>query len=482
MNPQKTDKTPNYSEILQEILSGIDGPISTDELAAKILEKRPTNARNPQKAALVKIRDGNGHQLVYLDPSHVLPLRLAYRGARYRIRLDQQMVDQSALPLIVNFYHYLPNGFPEEEITLIDSHGDPISAQIAEIPYRFSFSPEESKEYEEPAILLKEWFRAQNISLQDHILVTIENWERGVFRLECERFDEQQADLLAERNRYIANAFYQLLEADQNESIYVHIALPTIYARMPDKSGYPPDHWSFIIDNDARMENLGAAVRYIDSFSTMDRMFAEASGESLVAPGAEYTKEEEQQIYRLRAHLKYAPSIWREIEIQGDQTLADLDEILRNVFEHDLSAHMSGFWKKIARSGGGKIKRYREVDLGAIDPCGEGEGASTAIAALKLKPGDQLKYVYDFGDWLEHGLQLSAIVPPEEGIQYPREIARNKMKSEYCVECRKKGTQTVATWICYTCSEQHERRIVLCEACIMEQVEHEDHYNERILY
>ena len=28
------------------------------------------------------------------------------------------------------------------------------------------------------------------------------------------------------------------------------------------------------------------------------------------------------------------------------------------------------------------------------------------LAALDLQPADQLKYVYDFGDWIEHTLTL----------------------------------------------------------------------------
>lgn len=306
--------------------------------------------------------------------------------------------------------------------------------------------------------------------------MTIENWERGVFRLEREPFREQQPDLLAERNRYMADAFYELLEAAKYEDIAVDVALPTIYATMPDKSGYPADHWGDIIKNDTRMESTGSLIRYADSFSMPD--FTRAGN----TPGIGYTPAEGRQIYRLRAHLTDKPTIWREIEIQGVQTLANLDRALRNVFDHDLSDHVSGFWKRVARGGSGRNKRYREIDLGTVDPCQEGDAADKVIASLKLQVGDQLKYVYDFGDWIEHKLELTALATPQEGIKYPREIARNKMRAQYCVECRKKGTQTVATWICYTCSEQHERRIVLCEACIMEQVEHEDHYTEHILY
>ena len=334
-------------------------------------------------------------------------------------------------------------------------------------------------EYKGPVIVLKEWFRSQRIYHKDHILVTIKNWERGVLQLERERFGEQHAELLAERNRYFANAFYQLLELATYEDIYLHEALPTIYASMPDKSGYPPDHWMVIIDNDPRMVADDWSIHYSDSgFSPLERMIAEATGQSLVAKGQEYTKEEANQVFRFRAQLTRQPSIWREVEIQGEQTLQELDDILRTAFQHDTLDHLSGFWKKVVREGRSR-KRYREVDIGTVNPFEYGEGSDTAIAALMLQVGDQIKYVYDFGDWIEHTLKLQSINSPEKGVRYPREVARNKPKYAYCVECQKKGKETIATWICYTCSYKEQRDIVVCEKCLRK---HEDHYTDELLY
>ena len=176
--------------------------------------------------------------------------------------------------------------------------------------------------------------------------------------------------------------------------------------------------------------------------------------------------------------MTHKPSIWREVEVQGKQTLEDLDYFLRNAFQHDTSDHLSGFWKRVARSGG-KRKSYREVDVGTVNPFEYAEGSDTAVAALKLKIGDQLKYVYDFGDWIEHILELQSISSAEKGVRYPREIARNKPKYEYCIECQKKGKQNVAVWICYTCSVEEQRDIILCEKCL---IKHDDHYVDELLY
>jgi hypothetical protein len=68
---QLPSKPPNYAEIIREILISMNGPIAIEDLAARILAARPSNAKNPHLAALTKIREEQGRQLVYLDLEHV---------------------------------------------------------------------------------------------------------------------------------------------------------------------------------------------------------------------------------------------------------------------------------------------------------------------------------------------------------------------------------------------------------------------------
>ena len=44
----------------------------------------------------------------------------------------------------------------------------------------------------------------------------------------------------------------------------------------------------------------------------------------------------------------------------------------------------------------------------------------SASLGLGLAPGDELKYVYDFGDWIEHKITLEAITEPQADVKYPR--------------------------------------------------------------
>jgi hypothetical protein len=189
------------------------------------------------------------------------------------------------------------------------------------------------------------------------------------------------------------------------------------------------------------------------------------------------SRQEAQQVYRFKAALWHNKNIWRRIEIQGGQTLADFDEMLRTAFQQDHMDHLSGFWQLVRR---GESRRFREVELGNINPYGEGDAASIQIASLSLTPGDALKYVYDFGDWVQHRLDLEAIVEAEEEASYPRIIGQNKPRYRYCRICKNEGGKSVATWICYTCSDEEQSAVLLCETCL--GAHDEEHYLEEMLY
>lgn len=204
-----------------------------------------------------------------------------------------------------------------------------------------------------------------------------------------------------------------------------------------------------------------------------------ALGREKVKPkAAAYPPEQGQQVYRFKASLKYRRDLWRRIEIQGSQTLQDLDDILRSEFNHDSFDHMSGFWHKVRR---GDTKRSRELELATLAPFGgPSEGENTRIAGIGLAVGDEMKYVYDFGDWVEHSLKLEAVGASEAGARYPRVVARNKPQYQDCERCARLGRQTRATWICVHCSNEQGREVLVCKDCLF--AEHEDHYANELVY
>lgn len=177
-----------------------------------------------------------------------------------------------------------------------------------------------------------------------------------------------------------------------------------------------------------------------------------------------------EKVHLFKVALKYRKGLWRRIEIKGDQTLADFDHVIRNAFDHDTFDHLSEFFRE----------RWPQGGFGEIDPNGQGNGAKKRIGQLDLSEGDILGYVYDFGDEIQHIVTLETLGEPEEGIEYPRVISKNKPRYRYCEICKREGKKTIATWICIECPEEEGNVVRLCEDCV--EKGHEDHYIDEILY
>jgi hypothetical protein len=484
--PKPTEKALTYEMVITESMRAATGPLPAQELAAQMLSALPSFARNPRQAMRQHIRQANGRQLVFLDADTVLPLRLAYQGARFRISLERESFDKGLLPLD-NISSYLPQSYQVDRLRFVDSSASAIPFQIKQVTQKVQ-SPFGLLDETHAFASLSAWYRAQKMYAKDHILVTILDWEQGVLRLEREPFGQRNQALLAERNQLLVNMFFDLLEGADREQVYIHVAVPTVYARLPDKSGYPPSHWMDAIAADKRMVHDDWRILYSDQPQTLfERMMG--SNRQVKKPATvALSSKQRQMVYRFKVHLVRRPKIWREIEIQGKQTLADLDAALRDAFDHDVFDHMGGFWKLIPRAAqaktmskrsSGRTARTREAAIGDVEPMGGGDGASIKIAELSLAVGDQLKYVYDFGDWIEHRLTLQVIEAPQSNIEYPREVTRNQPEYAFCVECLKEGKQQVAKWICLQCTSGLEQEILLCEKCAGK---HDDHYLEEILY
>ena len=229
----------------------------------------------------------------------------------------------------------------------------------------------------------------------------------------------------------------------------------------------------------------GFRIRYKGADDTLfDQLFSGMIGADPEELGEEepvrpLSTSEAQQVYRLKAYLVHRTGLWRRIEIQGEQTLADLSSCLVDAFNHD-SDLLGGFWKLVRR---GNSIRVCEVELGDVDPFGDGSGAAVRIVNIDWELGEEIKYVYDFGDWIEHRLFLEALVPAEQAETsdvYPRFIAKNEPRYQNCKSCLIEGKKVVATWICIDCSNSQQKDFVLCEECASKY--HEDHYSTEILY
>jgi hypothetical protein len=472
-----TDEKPiALSQAVEQVLAQLNAPITTDEFAQRVLAIRPSTAKKPSSALRDHLRCHIGIDVVFLDRQTIVPLRLAMPGVRFRLRLTRPEIERGVLLAQSAFEPFLRRNIALKDAQLVDADARALPVRLMALTREVT-APFGPSTFDLAALDLGDWFRAQQIQAGDSILVTIEDWEKGRFRLEHEPASQRRQADIERQNQELANLLFDLLEADRHERLYTYQAIPTVYARLSDPRGYPGDHWTAVIARDKRMQWDGWDIGYREEFPSLMEELLFLGEEEAAQPEETYTPAQAQQVYRFKAALAHRPGLWRQIEIQGEQTLAEFDAILRDAFKHDFSDHLGGFWRRIRR---GKGQRFREVDLAEIDPLGEGDGADLRLAELALQPGDELKYVYDFGDWIEHQITLEAIVEPEAGAAYPRIVGQSPPRHRYCQSCQAEGRKTIATWICLDCSQEQQRQVLLCEDCLGAQ--HEDHYAEELLY
>jgi hypothetical protein len=463
---------------IKQVAKQINGPISLDAFVDRVLEIWSSKAKNPKANIRQSIHyDHLGKDLLLQDEKTLLPIHLAMQGIRFRVPLSRQEAENGWLFAFPSFQYMFQQSLRPEDFRFEEVYGRSIPVNPVTVKYKEKtiFGVEE---FETTAFELGWWYEKYKVRRKDNLLVTILDWETARFQLRPEparEYKKHKADIW-EHNQSFADHLFKALEAARYEELRGYVAIPTAYVCLKDHQTYPADHWVEIIEHDPRMKWSGYDIRYADWHSPLDNFFTEKEPHPLEKPKP-LSDILARQVFHFKAYLWHRKGLWRRIEIQGEQTLVDLDGILRDAFEHDHSDHLSGFWKLVRR---GETRRFREIDLGTINPFEGGGAAEVQVADIHLEPGNALKYVYDFGDWIEHRIELESIGKPEQDTLYPRIVAKNKPRYKNCQVCKNDGKKSVAQRICITCSNFEQRDFLICEDCLKSH--DKDHYLDEMIY
>jgi hypothetical protein len=111
------------------------------------------------------------------------------------------------------------------------------------------------------------------------------------------------------------------------------------------------------------------------------------------------------------------PTVSRTIEIQGHHTLAQLHSIIFKAFNRE-EEHLYEF--QLDSNAIFPDKRYVPAENEEVDEeCGFVE--ETTIQELKLSEGDQIGYLFDYGDMWLHQIGVRSIQEEEgDSVRYPR--------------------------------------------------------------
>src|SRR5262245_61575885 len=265
-------KAPSMSEAIEQVLVQVQGPIPVTDLAQRVLAIYPSKAKNPLTSLRSNLRlEHPGKTLVFLDRQTIVPLRVAMQDVRFRIALTHQEVAQGRLAIDPAFQYFRRQGIAPQDMQLLDAAGHPLAVRLLTFTHQQG-GPLGAFTQDGPAFDLGDWYRAQRARRNDSLLVTIEDWERGRFRLEHEPANRRRQQDIERQNQELADLLFTLLEATRNEMIFAYQAVPTAYARLSAPRGYPGDHWTEVIATDARMQWDGFAIHYGDYRSLFDEM------------------------------------------------------------------------------------------------------------------------------------------------------------------------------------------------------------------
>ncbi len=486
-------------EAIKQVAQELNGPVSLETLVDRVLERKPSAAKGARSALRGIVRmQADSLGLLFTDAArkNVVPPAWALRGMRFRHVISKaeagsqsilwEQSDDVFLPGL-----YRPLGVIEPGLQLVDAGGRPISSQkpsiAAIVDALLGRQPAQGGGYKMP-----DFFYQQHVKAGDSLLLTVEQFDPARWRMEHEPQARRDQAAITRRNQELMDLLFAMLEGEKRKEMWVRELVRSAHAQLADPYGYPGDPWPLALAQDGRMRVNEIFITYADvhRFDDLARFFAfdpqtEAFDDETTADDIELPPLPEaaaNRIYTLKVTATYRQNLWRRVEVQGGQMLAELNDFLVDEFMHEIE-HLGGFWRLVRRGAG---KRYREVEIATVEPGSGGEGSELRLAELDLQEGDTLKWVYDFGDWFEYKLLLERITEPaiaEEAVaekavadaaDYPRVVGANKPKIRYCDACQARGKQVVATMVCYDCSQEQGKDVMVCEECV-EQGLHDDH-------
>jgi len=260
------------------------------------------------------------------------------------------------------------------------------------------------------AFEFKAWLSSVDARRGDSLLLTVVDWDQGRFQLAFEPDRRRRKVEVARQNQVLADQLCDLLKSTINKRLWAERGLEMAYARLPSARDYPGDHWTQVVDKDKRLLRDVFEIVSAEASSGLLSDLLEADEEAIEEQP--FTARQGKQVYRFRARRGRQEF---SIEVQGNDTLGNLDAVIREAFGLEMFDHLAEFSLIVSHG-----KKKQAQPFGLMDPAGEHAACRVRLAGLGLASGAHLEYLYDLGDATQFALVLEAIEEPEAKVRYPR--------------------------------------------------------------
>jgi hypothetical protein len=232
------------SGILQQLAQQYNASISERTLCERVLEQRPSQAKDPFASIRDKLRwEGSHVGWVRIGAGEVIPLRVVREGLTFRVQPadDEYHNDQLIRYRLLPFVHSY-----DVDIRLEDASGNPIQVK-AEKPRDPNFIPAANM------LKLGGWFRRSGFQQGDSILITIRSHAPLILRLEHEPAAAFRADDVLRQEQEIVESLAKAIGRSRSNLTSAEELIMPIYARADWRTGYPGRPWQQLVQNDSRL-------------------------------------------------------------------------------------------------------------------------------------------------------------------------------------------------------------------------------------
>jgi hypothetical protein len=240
---------PTIASILRTLAAQYDGPVAERLVLERVLEQRPSNAKNPYATIRERLRwDGPALGWLRLDRSQLVPMHVVLQGLRFRCLPDLWELETGVLPLVrLQPFAGLRGAAPQmqDEAGALLPGVSAITAPSGRFLDRYASAP---------AFDLSAWYARNHFTSGDSVLVTIVNTEPVTLQIAYEPAADFRSAEVGAQDAELAAAIFERVHHSQLPLILCDELILPIFARASWRTHYPGHPWQVLVDRDPRLQ------------------------------------------------------------------------------------------------------------------------------------------------------------------------------------------------------------------------------------
>lgn len=239
---------PTIASILLALSTQYDGPVTERQVLDRVLEQRPSSAKNPYATIRDRLRwDGLALGWVRLDRNELVPLRIVLKGLRFRCIPEDWEIGAGILPMVRlqpfvglrNPSPLLQEG-PGASFNLLSSvpeqqaHGDDLDMYL-------------------PAFDLRHWYRRKRFTAGDSLLVTVVATEPLTLQIAYEAAADFRTEAVLAQDSELVEAVVRQVERSHLPLIPCDELILPVFARALWRTSYPGRPWQQLLTYETRL-------------------------------------------------------------------------------------------------------------------------------------------------------------------------------------------------------------------------------------